>query len=160
MSRPISDAWFYRIKSATRDLVKMCGGIERAGEIAMLSKTVMGRCQSAGDPDIISICAALALEAECGVAMVTTAMADLQGRRVIEASEDPAHAGRIFARNAEVMRAASELMAVGATAASDGKVTPAEAEQMDRAAAALDQTIEPLRQDLARARAGTLKVVR
>ena len=26
MSRPISDAWFFRIKAATRDLVLLCGG--------------------------------------------------------------------------------------------------------------------------------------
>ncbi len=165
MSRPISDAWFHRIKAATRDLVRLCGGIERAAEVAMLSKSVIGRCQNAGDPDILSLPAVLALEAECGVAMVTTAMADLQGRRLSDADADPASAGRVFARNATVMRAASELMAVSAAAATDGRCTPAEAEQMDRAAAELDRAIEPLRQDLAEVKAGALnagalKVVR
>ncbi len=87
MSHPIPDAWFHRVKSATRDLVKLCGGVERAGEITHMSKSEVSRWQAGGPEVIIPITAALALEAECGVACVTSAMAGLTGRRLSEADE-------------------------------------------------------------------------
>lgn len=159
MSRPISDAWFFRIKTATRDLVQLCGGVVRAGEIGHCSKTEMSRYQVVTDESIIPIPVALALEAYCEMPMVTTVLADLHGRRLSNPDEEAATAAGVFARHAEVMRACAELMAKGAAAAADGRLTPAEAEMMDRAASEVEKMMSPLRQDLAAMRGSSLRVV-
>lgn len=152
---PIPDSWFHRIKAATRDLVKLCGGTVRAGVIAGMSKTAMGRYENANAPDIIGIAAALALEAECGQSPVTSAMAELHGCQLQPLMTDAEAAARAFAGAAEALRAASDLMATTAEAAADGKLTPAEAERMDRDASTLDGALAPLRQTLAAAKGGT-----
>lgn len=161
MSRPISDAWFHRVKAATRDLVKACGGVVRTGEIANVSKTEVSRWQSATDADVISIPAALALEAECGLPLVTTAMAELHGRRLADADGTGESSAHVAAEHAEAVRAVAELMAVGAVALADGDVTPAEAAQMDRLASEAERKLSPLRKSLAgiRGRAGKIEIV-
>jgi len=146
---PVSDEWFHRIKSATRDLVRKCGGVVRAGEVAHASKSEVSRWQSAADGDLIDICAVLALEAECGLPLVTTVMADLNGRRLAEPQEGEGDAVSVATQHAAAMRAAAELMAQGAKAFADGKLTPAEAELMNRAAAETLQAILTLQGQLA-----------
>jgi hypothetical protein len=155
---PIPDHWFHRIKAATRDLIKLCGGLERAAGVAALSTSALSRSQCAAHGDIISIPAALALEAECGANLITAAMAGLHGCRLATPEDDAIVAARAFAGVAEAMRGASELMAASAEAAADGKLSPAEAERLDRAASTIESTITPLRRTLAAAkgaRAGT-----
>lgn len=159
MSRPISDAWFFRIKAATRDLVSLCGGVVRAGEIGHCSKTEMSRYQVATDESIIPIPVALALEAHCEMPLVTTVLADLHGRRLTSPDEASATAASVFARHADTVRAAAEMIAMGAAAQADGKLTPAELELLDRAVSALEKTIAPYRQDLAALRGAGLRVV-
>jgi hypothetical protein len=163
MARPISDAWFHRIKAATRDLVKACGGVERTAELAHVSKSEVSRWQVATDESVLPIAAALVLEAECGLPLVTTVMAELNGRRLTDGSSEGGSAAAVASRQAEVFRAAAELMARGAQALADGELTAAEAEIVDRAAAEVQRAIAPLRLDLAAAKAGEgagLKVVR
>ena len=62
-----SQAWFYRIKSAQRDLIERCGGIVRSAEKCSASKTEVGRWNNQGDPDIMPIAAVMQLEDDCGV---------------------------------------------------------------------------------------------
>lgn len=161
MSRPISDAWFHRVKSATRDLVKLSGGVIRAGEIAGVSKSEVSRWQTATDPDIISLPSALALESECGVPLVTTAMAELNGRKL----SDP-HAAEVttclLGAYTDVAQGLSEYLMAMSTALADGKFTPAEAETVDRTLSGCVQKIASLRHVLAGIKAGgtaTLRVV-
>lgn len=150
---PISDAWFHRVKSATRDLVTRCGGVVRAGEIAGVSKTEASRWQTSTDPTIIPLTAVLALEADCGVALVTAVMADLGGRRLVEGDGgEGGDASAIVARHAELMRSVGEMMTVYAAAAADGRFTAAEAEQMDRAASLVGRSLDAWRADIAAAR--------
>jgi hypothetical protein len=148
----ITDAWFYRLKAAQRDLIKISGGIERAAEITSISKSHVGRWNNAGDTDLMPINAVLLLESECGAPLVTSVMADLNGRRLSD-PEDAASSGNVFVKHAETMRQASELMAVGALASADGKLTRAEAVELDRAAAELDRANAAFRKELAGARA-------
>jgi hypothetical protein len=154
MSAVISDAWFHRIKAATRDLVKACGGVVRAGEVANTSKSEVSRWQSATDPDVIGIPQALALEFDCGLHLVTTVMADLHGRRLTDPNGDSSDAVSVFARHAETVRAAAEVIATGATAQADGELTPAEAELMDRSYSELERAAAAARRDLASVKAG------
>lgn len=154
MSRAISDAWFYRIKAATRDVIVRVGGVVRAGEITLASKTEASRWQSANDEAIIPLAAVLALEAECGLPLITEAMADLQGRRLADEVAEADSKACIARDNAEVMRRAAEVMAAMAAALADGAVSPAEAERVDRFARDLDQAVADLRRNLASVRAG------
>lgn len=157
---PISDAWFHRMKAATRDLVKACGGVVRAGEVANTSKSEMSRLQSATDQDIISIPQALALEAECGLPLVTTVMADLNGRRLTDPVADGREAATVFAKAAETMRSAADMFAGIAVAQSDGEITAAEAEMVDRQAGELERTLGHFRRDLAAVKGGGLQSVK
>lgn len=149
MSRPISDAWFHRIKSATRDIVKACGGVVRAGEIASTSKTEVSRWQSATDPDVISLTATLALEADCGLPLITAVMADLNGRSLSDPDAEFANAQNFVQSQADTLRASANMMVESAKALADGKITPSEAEVLDRHAADIERNIAPMRRDLA-----------
>jgi len=146
---PISDEWFHRVKAATRDLIKVCGGVVRAGEIACASKSEVSRWQSVGDEGIIPITAMLALERDCGEPFVTRVLADLNGRRISGPDEAPETSSSVMSDHAEVVRAAAEMMMTGAKALADGKVTPAEAEMFDRAVSELECAVAPLRRTLA-----------
>lgn len=154
-----SDVWFHRIKAATRDLVKVCGGVVRAGEIANLSKSEMSRFQSAVDPDIITVPAVLALEGECKLPLVTTVMADLRGHRLTSSEGETAATIRLMRSHADTVRAAAEMMAAGAAAMADGQLTPSEIELLDRSAGELERALAATRLDIAAAKAGRFRVV-
>ncbi|WP_243368889.1 phage regulatory CII family protein [Microvirga solisilvae] len=157
MNRPISDAWFHRIKAATRDLVKACGQIERAAEIANVGKSTMGRYHSSTDPDIITMPAVLALESECGIPYITTVMAELNGRRLSDPEAAEGASISCVARgHAEVMRSSAEVGAVGADAFADMTMTPAEADIVDRQLADLITKATEQRQRLAAVKAGEM----
>lgn len=155
----ISDAWFYRLKAAQRDLIKMVGGIERAAEITSISKSHVGRWNNATDPDLMPINAALLLEAECGVPLITSVMAELNGRRLADPDAAQGNSGCVLSRHAEAVRQAAELMATGAAAFADGKLTPTEAQDMDRAASTMERGLAELRKALAGARGGGFTIV-
>ena len=158
MSRPISDTWFLRIKAATRELVRACGGIVAAGETAHASKSEVSRWQGATDPDVIPLTAVLALEAECGMPIVTSVMADLHGQRLTD--EKPACAVEIAGHHAETLRHLADLISQGAAALADGRVTPAEAALLDRVAGQAEQALAPLRRALASVQAAPLRSVK
>ena len=134
----ISDGWFHSVKAAQRDLIKRCAGIARAAEIATTSSTQMGRYNNPTDPDLMPLNVVLALEADCGAALVTAVMASLNGRRLVERDEDGAGCVAVFSRYVETVRKAGELMATGAEAFADGKLTPSEMATIDRLAGELD----------------------
>jgi len=153
MNRPISDAWFHRLKSATRDLVQACGGVIRSGELAHVSKTEVSRWQTATDNSLIPLTAVLALEGDCGLPFVTTVMAELNGRRLNDpdAAEGATVAG-VIKGHAELMQRSADLSATMADAMSDLVITPAEMEIADRKLAEVVNTATQLRQSLAGAK--------
>lgn len=155
----ISDAWFYRLKAAQRDLIKQCGGIERAADISSFGKSTVGRWNNATDAELMPMTAVLLLEAECGTPLVTSVMADLNGRRLADPDEFGQGVGNILSRYAETVRHAGELMATGAQAFADNNVTPAEATQLDRVAADVERSLSEFRRLLAGARSEGLRVV-
>lgn len=148
----ISQAWFYRIKSAQRDLIERCGGIVRSAEKCSCSKTEVGRWNNQGDPDLMPISAVMQLEADCGVPLVTTAMAELNGRRLADPDEVSAANASVMAAHAEVVVQFGELIARAASAFSDGRLTPAELAAIDRDAASVERAIGELRKAAAHGR--------
>ncbi|WP_027037901.1 hypothetical protein [Mesorhizobium ciceri] len=159
MSDTLPTAWFYRLKAAQRDLIARAGGIERSAEIASLSKSQIGRFNNAGDPELMPLTAVLMLEAECGAPLVTAVMAELNGRRLADAEIGDAANASIMASHAEVVVQAGELMAKGAIAFADGRLTPSEAAGIDRSAASLEHAVSDLRRAAASARVNGLSVV-
>lgn len=156
----LSQAWFYRLKSAQKDLIERCGGIVRAAEKCSSSKTEVGRWNNQGDPDLMPLPAILQLEAECGVPLVTSAMAELNSRRLTDSDEVSASNACIMAAHAEVVVQFGELIARAAVAFSDGKLTSAELVSLDRDAAAVERVLSELRKAAAFGRAeGGLKIV-
>lgn len=149
----ITDAWHYRIKAAQRDLIARAGGIERAAKLTSLSTSQVGRLNNPRDTDVMPIHVALALEAEAGEPLVTAAMASLHGRRLAEPDGLVAAETAVLSRYGEVMRQAGELMAAGASAFADGRLTPAEAHVIDRSCSTIEAGLSDLRKALAGARA-------
>lgn len=155
-----TDAWFHRLKAAQRDLIRLCGGIERAAELTSFGKSTVGRWANAADPELMPAAATYALEAECEQPVFTAAMAGLQGRRLSDPDEDARRSSDVLTSYAEATRQAAELMASAALALADGQITPAEATTVDRASANLEHAVAELRRSLAGIKAdGGLKVV-
>lgn len=155
----ISTAWQHRLKSAQRDLISRCGGIERAAEITSFGKSNVGRWNNPTDPDLMPLNAVLALEADAGVALVTAVMAGLNGRRLMEQDCEGAGPAAVFRHHAEAMRAAGDLMAAGAAAFADGKLTPAEMAVIDKAACQVETTLAELRKAIGHGKAEGGQVV-
>lgn len=144
-----SDAWFHRVKAAQRDLIKLVGGIDRAAELSSVSPSHIGRMNNARDTDLMPLSVVYALESECGVPVVTQAMAELSGRRLTDPERAQNANVDVLTSYSEVMQKAAGLLSAGATAMADGLVTPAEAHSMDREAAAIERALPPFRQALA-----------
>lgn len=142
-------SWFHRIKSATRDLVTACGGVERSCHIASVSDSEVSRWQVATQNAIIPIGAALALEAECGIPYVTRAMAELNGRGLADPTEGGRPAGDLDTAIMRTASAFSSSMNEYMAARADGVVTPAEADRVDREFGKLEGEIGQARGQLA-----------
>jgi hypothetical protein len=149
----ITNAWFHRIKAAQRDLIRLVGGIERAGEVSSISKSHIGRMNNATDPELMPLHAVYALECECGVPVVTSAMAELNGKRLVEPEGERAADHCLIAAYSDTVRKAGDLISGGAVAIADLVVTSAEATKMDRDAAELEEGLAVLRKALAAVKA-------
>lgn len=155
----ISTAWAHRIKAAQRDLISRCGGIERAAEITSFGKSNVGRWNNSTDPDLMPLNAVLALEADAGVALVTSVMAGLNGRRLVEPDCEGRGPAAVYSMHAEAVRAAGDLMAAGAQAFADGVLTPAEMAVLDRAAGHVEGALGELRKAIGQGKADGPQVV-
>lgn len=119
------DEWFFQIKTATRALVRMIGTHEAAGAIAGVSKTQMHRWAHPQDSDLISLPAAMKLEAECGMPCVSEVMAAQSGFRLVgaEGKSPPNCMVTAFAGIADEF---GEVSGRVAEAIQDGSITPNE----------------------------------
>lgn len=159
MSRDF-DARHHRLKAATRDLVDLCGGGDRSARLAGVSAGQVSRWKGGDYPDLIPLSAVMALEADCGDAPVSAVMAGATGRALTgpAGGEDDGAAG-LLGLQARVIEQAGRLVGEFARATADGRVTPAEAEMMDRGAAEIDRTVAAFREALAGVKAGRVRLV-
>lgn len=151
-----------RIKAAQAELIGRAGGID--GAVATLGgntgRSTVGRWNNADDPTLMSLDAMIRLEAATGSSCMTAALAEVNGRRLADQDAETVEQVSVLGRHTEAMMHASELMAAGAAAFADGKVTPNEAANIDRVAAQMERGLGEYRKDLATIRAtGGLKVV-
>lgn len=150
-----------RIKAAQELIIATCGGLDDCAALCNFGRSTVGRWSDRNDPTLMPLAAVMALEAHCGQPVVTAALAEINGRRLVD-PEGSATAGqaRVMSRHADAIVQAGELMAAGAAAFADGRVTPTEAVGIDRAIATLEQGLSEYRKALAGVRAeGGLKVV-
>lgn len=144
----------HRLKAATRDLVRQCGGIERCAELTGYSDTQASRWQSVGETATIPLQAVVILEADCGVPTVSSALAALNGRRLADPEEAaPEMRSSVLGHFASIARKSSDLQAAMADAMSDYRLTPAEAEVLTRAAGEMIATGHRVQQDMATVKA-------
>ena len=153
MTRRLADDLFHVLKGATRDLIRACGGLKRAAGIVGVSEQTLSRYQLATFDDTIPLTAVLALEADCGLAPVTAAMASINGRALAEGEQAGLAAACLVQRHSEVMREASDVMARFAEVVSDGQISPGEAEQVERELGDLVTAAGRFRADLAAVKA-------
>lgn len=144
-----SEAWFHRVKAAQRDLIKRNGGIERAAEITSISKSHMGRMNNPADGELLPLAAVVMLEADCGQPLVTAVLAETNGRRLTDPEAERAADVSVLSMHAELMRQSAELANGMAIAIADGRVTPAEAQSVDRICSSLQAATSELRAALA-----------
>jgi len=154
VSRALPEETLIRIKAATRDLVRLCGGLARAGELLGVSEQTVSRYQLPTHPEVIPLSAVLILEADAGLAPVTRAMAQANGRDLAEGDGAGAAAGCLMQRHSAVIREAGEVMSHAADAFADGRVSPTEAERLDRQVGELEAAVGRMRTDLAKVKAG------
>lgn len=136
------DEWFFRIKTATRTLVKLIGTYEDAGRICGVSAKTMHRYgQVAPDnSDIIPIMSALKLEAECGVPCVTEAMAARNGL-TLQRSDGTASPACMMTAFGGVADDFGELAVRVAAALGDGTISPNELTSIDSALSGLSEAV-------------------
>ncbi|MBB3591705.1 hypothetical protein FHX08_002049 [Rhizobium sp. BK529] len=150
----MSDAIHNRLKAAQRDLIDEVGGIERAAKISEYAKSTVGRWRNPRDPELMPMMAVIRLEGDCGRAFVTEVMAGANGRDLSDnIPADAAIVSDLLSAHADVTMRFAELGQVTARAFSDGVVTPAEADEMDRKAAEVDDAVEEERRVLASVKA-------
>lgn len=135
---PNANARHFLLKAKQRDLIAAVGGIERAAAVCSYGKSTVGRWANADSPELMPLDALFALEEECGRFDMSEAISAARGRRLAETEIASADNGSVMASHAETVVQMGELMTAGALAFADGRLTPAEAQQIDRALAKVE----------------------
>lgn len=135
---PNANARHFLLKAKQRDLIAAVGGIERAAAICSYGKSTVGRWGNSDSPELMPLDALFALEEECGRFDMSEAIAASRGRRFAETEIAASDNVSVMASHAEAVVQMGELMTAGALAFADGKLTPSEASQIDRALAKVE----------------------
>lgn len=149
---PNANARHFLLKAKQRDLIAAAGGIERAAAICNYGKSTVGRWANADSPDIMPLDALFALEEETGRFDMSEAIAAARGRRFAEAEISGADNVTVMSSHAEAVVQMGELMTAGALAFADGRLTPAEAAQIDKALSAVERSLADYRKVVAAVR--------
>lgn len=134
------DEWFFRIKTATRALVKMIGTHEDAGLIAGIAKSQMHRWADPSDPSLITLSAAMKLEAECSMPCVSEVMAAQMGLHLVKA-DGAAAPGCMMTAFAGVADEFGDVANRVADALDDGAISPNEHTAISDALSKLSQAV-------------------
>jgi hypothetical protein len=148
MSDTMTNAWFHRLKAANRMLIKLNGGIEASADLASISCSQIGRCNSTTNTELLPVTAIIRLEAECGDPVVTRAMAELHDCTLVSPNDKPADGRCVMRDNGELQRLNGELQIGLAAATADMVITPSEAMVSMRNLEALERKIPDLKTSL------------
>lgn len=148
------------IKHAQKELIALCGGIDRAVAVAGMARSTVGRWADVGDPTIMPLPAVLRLQRACRTPVVTAALAAAENRILGDPLGEADAAQNVFTAMADTIVASGALNAAYGEALADGKLTPAELTAIDKALGALSRASSAARRAGAGARAaGGLAVV-
>lgn len=151
----MTTARILRIKAAQNQLIAVCGGIDDAVESlsGTFGRSTVGRWHDLGDPTLMPLQAVMTLEASCGQPIVTAALAELNGHRLAGREPGLVAAGEVMRHHTETVMRMLDAMRADAEAFADGKLTPREAGDVDRALGALENELSEYRLALAGVRA-------
>lgn len=151
-----------RIKAAQHQLICACGSVEDLlDEHPGLGRTSLFNWKDINHKALMPLDVVMKLEAHCGRPIVTEALAEIAGRKLVDPDAGVVSSACVMTRHADAIIQASHLMSVGAAAFADGRITPNEATGIDRAAAQLQEAISEYRKALAGIRAdGGFSVVK
>lgn len=142
-ARQLPNRDYLALKSATRALIKACGGVTRAALVTRVAESQLSRASSDHETQFLPIDVVADLEEECGQAIVTGALAALQHLSVTSRPRSVRVSDHVRCIG-EVSREFAEFVQVQSNAAADGVVDRKES------AAALD-AIEHVMRALAEA---------
>ena len=155
----LSDDMRFVLKAAVRDLVARCGGLGRAALLVSISRSQMHRYGAPDAPDMIDVARALVLERDCGLPLLTGALAAAHGRGLTDPSGNEGPDG-FLATSFSAAEAVAEADAEHARAARDGVISPNEAEDLARRDTAAIFALKRRRQSLGPALGGRAIKVR
>ena len=158
---PNANARHFLLKAKQRDLIAAAGGVERAAAVCSYGKSTVGRWYHGDSPELMPIDAIFALEEETGRHDMSEAIAMARGRSFADADGGTQAANAcVMSRHAEVMVRIGALASAAAMAFSDGRLTPAEAAEIDKVASQVEHALAEMRKATAGARgAGGISLV-
>jgi hypothetical protein len=124
------------LKLLTRDLIAACGGLPCAARATGLSEGQLSRCQNPNAPDFLNLKATLRLQQFCGKAIITAPMTDAS-------AEEPG--SDVFEEVLDVVEAAGAALVTARKAKADGRKTPNETREIDRALILVEQEVREAR---------------
>jgi hypothetical protein len=127
MIRHLPQSDYLGIKAAFRELVAACGGVHRAASITRGCQSRISEAMSPQHLDRFPAIDQIAdLESECGVPVVTRALAAMSGSDLAPVEATPGSRHRLHADLAAVIREVSEVSAATVSALADGSMDEVE----------------------------------
>lgn len=150
--RPFTRADYLAIKSATRRACEDAGPLHQIAESTRVDAPILSRYGNPDEAVFIPLDVAMDLDALSGGARILKAYAAALGYDLV-LNEKGVRVECTLRHIGEVGKASGNLHAAMCDAAADGKITPSEAERIERKATVLDDATDLLRADMRRLRA-------
>lgn len=136
MQRP---EWISSVKTATRCTIALIGTFDDAARVTGISRSVLWRCASATDPDVISLTGAMRLMQETGCHDILAAMAASHGLTVT--AGEGAGPNCLASAFGSVAEEFGEVASRVGQAIADGEITPNEQKHIAEAWSRLGRAV-------------------
>jgi hypothetical protein len=120
-ARQLPNRDYLALKAASRDLIEACGGVTRAAQCTRIAASQLSRACSDHESQFLPVDVVADLEAECGQAIVTGALAALQHLSVTSRPRSVRTSDHVRCIG-EVSREFADFVQVQSSAAADGVV--------------------------------------
>lgn len=137
--RKTSDAVRAYLKTVSRRVIERCGGVSSAESITRVNNSHLSKYQSNSEDNIstfMPIDVALDLDLDCGEPVITRAMAEAQGFRLVvndAADDELACSQRLLKKISTLTSSHADLTQALVSAAADGEITPNEVTDIETA---------------------------
>ncbi len=120
------------VKHAQKELVALCGGIDKARVIVNYGRSTVARWADVGDPSLMPMQAVIQLQRVCRTPVVTMALASIEDRLLSDPVSRQGSAQCVYTVMAETIITGAALNSAYGLALADGKITPNELSDLDR----------------------------